>query len=56
MFGDPLDSIWKKCVFGLCGVTAVHRRTFGIIVTSTEGKREAWLRESRELVLRHFGT
>lgn len=55
VFGDPLDTIWKNCIFGLCGVTDVHRRTFGVIVTSTEMKREAWLREVREMVVHHFG-
>ncbi len=55
VFGDPLDTIWKNCVFGLCGVTDVRRRTFSVIVTSTEGKREAWLNEVRGLVGSAFG-
>ena len=25
-FGDPLERIWKDCVFGLCGVRHVERR------------------------------
>ncbi len=55
IFGDPLETIWKNCVFGLCGVTNVYRKTFSIVVTSTEIKREAWLREVRELVAGAFG-
>ena len=55
VFGDPLETIWKNCIFGLCGVTNVHRRTFGVMVTSAEMKREAWLREVRELVNGSFG-
>jgi putative NADPH-quinone reductase len=55
VFGDPLETIWKNCIFGLCGVTNVHRRTFGVMVTSTEKRREAWLREVRELVGGSFG-
>jgi NAD(P)H dehydrogenase (quinone) len=55
VFGDPLDTIWKNCIFGLCGVTDVHRKMFGVVVTSTEMKREAWLHEARELAVRHFG-
>lgn len=55
VFGDPLETIWKNCVFGLCGVTNVHRRTFGVMVTSAETKREAWLQEVRELVNGSFG-
>ncbi len=54
VFRDPLETIWKKCIFGLCGVTAVHRKVFSVVVTSTEMKRESWLVEARELVARHF--
>jgi len=50
IFGDPLDTIWKNCIFGLCGVTDVRRKTFSVIVTSTDVRREAWLRDVRELV------
>ncbi len=45
-FGDPLDLIWKRCVFDLCGVTQVHRRTFSVVVTSTVTQREEWLEEA----------
>ncbi|MHB8772765.1 MAG: NAD(P)H-dependent oxidoreductase [Syntrophales bacterium] len=50
VFGDPLETIWRNCVFGLCGVTAFHRRMFGVVVTSTEAERRAWLAEVREAV------
>lgn len=53
-FGDPLERIWKDCIFGLCGVKQVNRRTFGIMVLSTEQQREAWLDEVRETVGRCF--
>lgn len=43
VFGDPLETIWKNCIFGLCGVGSFHRRTFGIVVTSTEDQRKQWL-------------
>jgi NAD(P)H dehydrogenase (quinone) len=55
VFGDPLEAIWKNCIFGLCGVTDVHRKTFGVVVTSTEMKRESWLMDAREMAVRHFG-
>ena len=45
VFGDPLETIWKHCVFGLCGVNCFHRRMFGVVVTSTEMQRKAWLDE-----------
>jgi NAD(P)H dehydrogenase (quinone) len=54
-FGDPLETLWKNCIFGLCGVTNFHRRTFGVIVTSSRTEREQWLDEVREIVDRRFG-
>jgi len=54
VFGDPLDTIWKNCIFGLCGVTNVQRRMFGIVVTSSREERAGWLREVAETVERHF--
>ncbi len=53
-FGDPLETIWRNCIFGLCGITTFHRRTFGIVVTSTESERMRWLQEVRETVDRFF--
>jgi NAD(P)H dehydrogenase (quinone) len=50
VFGDPLEAIWKRCVFDLCGVHDVRRRVFGVVVTSTHGQRSAWLREAEEIV------
>ncbi len=54
VFGDPLETIWKNCVFGLCGLKNVQRRTFSVMVTSAPGEREKWLSEVRETVNRHF--
>jgi len=42
-FGDPLELIWKKCVFDLCGIKHVHRKVFAVLVTSTPEQRHAWL-------------
>jgi putative NADPH-quinone reductase len=55
VFGDPLEMIWKNCIFGLCGVDEVHRRLFNIVVTSTPEQRAAWLGEVDEMVRRVFG-
>jgi putative NADPH-quinone reductase len=49
-FGDPLEATWTRCVFDLCGVKDVRRRTFGVVVTSTPEQRRAWLDEVEELV------
>ena len=54
VFGDPLDVLWKKCVFGLCGVRTVHRRTFSVVVTSALQQRVAWLHEVSATVARCF--
>jgi NAD(P)H dehydrogenase (quinone) len=54
VFGDPLERIWKDCIFGLCGVRRVERRTFAVVVTSSAEQRRAWLEEARQLVGRTF--
>jgi putative NADPH-quinone reductase len=54
IFGDPLELLWKKCVFALCGVRNVHRRTFAVMVTSTPQQRAEWLADVRETVTRYF--
>jgi NAD(P)H dehydrogenase (quinone) len=43
VFGDPLETIWENCIFGLCGVNNFHRRMFNVIVTSTDKQRKKWL-------------
>lgn len=54
VFGDPLERIWKDCVFGLCGVGDVRRRVFGVVVTSTAETRQTWLDEAAALVATTF--
>ncbi len=54
VFFDPLETIWKNCIFGLCGVQAVHRRTFQVVVTSTAEQRRIWLDEVDATVRRSF--
>jgi NAD(P)H dehydrogenase (quinone) len=49
-FGDPLELIWSKCIFGLCGVRDVRRETFSVVVTSSEEQRERWLARVRLMV------
>jgi NAD(P)H dehydrogenase (quinone) len=53
-FGDPLELIWRRCVFDLCGVKDVRRRTFSVVVTSTQEKRQEWLVEAAALVRSTF--
>jgi NAD(P)H dehydrogenase (quinone) len=49
VFGDPLELIWKRCIFDLCGVSQVHRRTFSVVVSSTAEQRAQWLEEAQKL-------
>jgi len=53
-FGDPLERLWKDCIFDLCGVTEFHRRNFTVVVTSTEEERQGWLGEVEKIVGRVF--
>ena len=54
VFGDPLQLLWKDCVFGLCGVSVFYREMFAVVVTSTYEKRQAWLRKVEEVISRFF--
>jgi putative NADPH-quinone reductase len=54
VFGDPLERIWKNCVFGLCGVRNVTRRMFRIVCTSTPEERRAWLEEAARITAAAF--
>lgn len=49
LFGDPLETLWRNCIFGLCGVTSVERRMYGPVASSTAAQREAWLAEVEAL-------
>ncbi|RJQ65377.1 MAG: flavodoxin family protein [Desulfobacteraceae bacterium] len=53
-FGDPLETIWKRCIFGLCGVPHVRRRMFNVICTSSLEQRQEWLAEARKLAAELF--
>jgi NAD(P)H dehydrogenase (quinone) len=50
VFGDPLEKIWKNCVFDLCGVKVIERRLFSVVVTSTDQERKKWLSEVAAVV------
>lgn len=50
VFGDPLETLWKRCVFGLCGVHNVTRRMYAPLGSSTPAQRELWLAEVASLV------
>jgi len=54
VFGDPLETLWKNCIFGFCGVKSFYRKMFGVIVTSKLEERQDWLEEVEEIVNAYF--
>jgi len=54
MFGDPLETLWKNCIWGLCGVNNCYRKNFGVVVTSTPQQRQQGLAETREITKKYF--
>ena len=58
VFGDPLETIWRRCIFDLCGVQNFHRKTFSVVVTSTLEQRHRWIEEAKmfcRTVIQHSG-
>jgi len=56
LFGDPLENLWKTCVFGFCGVENFVRRNFESVILSTAEQRAGWLEEARRLIRERFGS
>lgn len=54
VFGDPLEILWKNCIFDFCGVKNFYRKMFGVIVTSKFEERQEWLKEVRKIVDMYF--
>jgi len=54
LYGDPLENLWKNCIFGMCGVRRFTRQNFESIVMSTPEQRAAWLDEVERLVAEQF--
>ncbi|MBU4565408.1 MAG: NAD(P)H-dependent oxidoreductase [Desulfarculus sp.] len=53
-FGDPLEGLWRDCIFGLCADLTFHRRLFGVICISTLEQRRAWLEQVSQDMARLF--
>lgn len=54
LFKDPLDTIWKNCIFDFCGVKQFDRRMFRIVVTSDLKQRQLWLSEAEMMIDKYF--
>ena len=54
LFGDPLENLWKACIFNFVGIDDFARRNFESIIMSTPEQRKAWLDEVRVIVRQRF--
>jgi putative NADPH-quinone reductase len=54
VFGDPLQLLWKNCIFDLCGVPTFYREMFTVVVTSTYEERQGWLSKVARVMDHHF--
>jgi NAD(P)H dehydrogenase (quinone) len=54
IFKDPLETIWKNCIFDFCGVPQFGRKMFRIVVTSSLQERQAWLNEVELMIDKYF--
>jgi putative NADPH-quinone reductase len=54
IFLDPLETLWKNCIFYLCGIKIFYRKMFRVIVSSSKEQRENWLLEVESIVTRYF--
>jgi NAD(P)H dehydrogenase (quinone) len=50
VFGDPLETLWKTSVFGLCGVQGFGRRMYAPVAASTPEQRQRWLADVQATV------
>ena len=54
VFGDPLENIWKNCIFDLCGVKNFYREMYQVVVTSSLKERHLWLENVAKTVDAYF--
>ncbi|MEW6234926.1 MAG: NAD(P)H-dependent oxidoreductase [Candidatus Omnitrophota bacterium] len=54
VFGDPLENLWKTCIFDLCGVKNFYRKMYRVVVTSALEERQTWLADVQAIVNAHY--
>jgi NAD(P)H dehydrogenase (quinone) len=54
VFGDPLERIWKNCIFDMGGVPNFGRKMFRVVASSSEEDRRIWLDEVQKMVTEYF--
>lgn len=53
-YGDPLDNLWKRCVWDFCGIDKVERINFEPVIGSADERRAAWLADCSQRALALF--
>ncbi|MBF0384730.1 MAG: NAD(P)H-dependent oxidoreductase [Candidatus Omnitrophica bacterium] len=53
-FGDPLENLWKTCIFDFCGIKTFFRKMFNVIIISKPEERRKWLEEVEKTVNNFF--
>ncbi|HTY45485.1 MAG TPA: NAD(P)H-dependent oxidoreductase [Patescibacteria group bacterium] len=54
VFGDPLEIIWKNCIFGFCGAKSFRRKVFRVVAVSSPAQRRRWLAQAEQIVNASF--
>jgi len=54
VFKDPLELLWRECIFDLCGVSEFYRKMFAVVVTSVAAERASWLAEVAAAIDRFY--
>lgn len=54
VFGDPLNRLWKDCIFDFCGVKVFERIMFRVVADSSEAERKKWLQQAGNMVNHYF--
>ncbi len=54
VFGDPLEGLWNKCIFELCGIQKFYRKMYGEMITSSLEQRKEWLEDVEKVVNNYF--
>ena len=54
VLGDPLETLWKKYIFEFFGVEGFYRKSFGVMLASSDAERKKWLGEVKEIMRKYF--
>jgi putative NADPH-quinone reductase len=54
VFKDPLELLWRNCIFDLCGVFEFYRKMFAVVVTRVAAERESWLADVTAAIDRFY--